>query len=51
MRASGLDVECDQPLPATLPDRDGDGVGRFTIMAIGARDMAEIGDVTDWRPE
>lgn len=41
--AKGLEVEFDQPLPAALPDADKDGVGRFTIMAIGPGDMAQIG--------
>ncbi len=43
VRASSLTVQCDQPLPATLPDADGDGVGRFVIMAIGAGDGVEVG--------
>jgi len=46
LRASSLTVQCDQPLPATLPDADGDGVGRFVIMAIGAGDGVEVGDVS-----
>lgn len=47
IEASGLDLECDQPLPETLPDADGDGVGRFVIMAVGPGDTAEIGSVTE----
>ncbi|MBU0606912.1 MAG: heparinase II/III-family protein, partial [Armatimonadetes bacterium] len=43
--AKGLSVECDGPLPATLPDADKDGAGRFTIMAIGAGDGVEIGSI------
>jgi hypothetical protein len=43
--ARGLSVECEQPLPATLPDADKDGVGRFVIMAIGAGDGVEVGSV------
>ncbi len=46
-QAQGLKVECDRPLPATLPDTDRDGVGRFTIMAIGAGDAVTIGDVSE----
>ena len=45
-RASGLEVQCDRALPATLPDADGDGAARFTIMAIGPGDVAAIGDVS-----
>jgi len=44
VKAGGLDVECDQPLPATLPDADHDGAGRFTIMAVGAGDRVEVGE-------
>ncbi len=45
VQSRGLDLQCDQPLPETLPDADSDGVGRFVVMAIGPGDTANIGSV------
>lgn len=48
--AAGLTVTCEPPLPNALPDTDGDGACRFTVMAIGPGDVAEIGDVSTATP-
>ncbi len=47
VKATGLYMECDWPLPSSLPDMDKDGEGRFLIMAIGPGDTACIGHTAE----